>query len=63
MQLLIPEFASWVALVLREVDPALKVLALRHNLNIEDGCIACLGKLFHLIYGNSVWSLYIGVIQ
>ena len=54
MQLLIQKFASRVALVLQEVDPALKVLGPEHDLSIEDGCIAYLGKLFHLPYGNSV---------
>ena len=61
MQLLIQEFASRVALVLQEMDPASGYWALRHDLSIEDGCIAYLGTLFHLTYGNSVLGHCMGV--
>ena len=48
----------------KEMDPALyKYWTLRHDLSIENGCIAYLGKLFHLTYGNSVWSHCIEVFQ
>ena len=54
MQLLIQEFASRVALVLQEVGQPSRYWTLRHDLSIEDGCIAYLSKLFHLTHGNSV---------
>ena len=61
MQLLIQEFASRVALVLQVMDQPSRYWTLRHDLSIKDDCIAYLGKLFHLTYGNSVWDHCIGV--
>ena len=51
MQLFIQAFASRVALVLQEVDQALKVLCPETYFSIENGCIAYWGKLFYITHG------------